>query len=147
MKKLLLSALIAFLPMTGMAATVLGIQAGVGSWEHDPSGSIKTDLDGASAGADLKSDLRLSEEKEGYYYFLVEHPVPIIPNFKYVNTKLTSSGAGAVNFDFDGVTYNTPVNTKIDLNQDDFILYYEVLDNVVSLDIGLNAKKLMVRLL
>ena len=141
MKKLLISAIIALLPISAMSATILGFQAGAGVWKHDPSGSIKTVLDGANAGADLKNDLRLSEEQEGYFYFIVEHPVPIIPNFKYVSTKLTSSGAGAVNFDFDGITYNTPVNTKIDLDQDDFILYYEVLDNVISLDIGLNAKK------
>lgn len=142
MKKLLISAIIALLPLSAMSATILGFQAGAGSWKHDPSGSIKTVVDGVSAGADLKNDLRLSEETEGYFYFIVEHPVPIIPNFKYVNTKLTSSGTGAVNFTFDGITYTNPVNTRTDLNQDDFILYYEVLDNVVSLDIGLNAKKI-----
>lgn len=142
MKKLLISAIIALLPISAMSATILGFQAGGGSWEHDPSGSIKTVLDGASAGADLKNDLGLSEESEGYVYFIVEHPVPIIPNFKYVSTKLTSSGSGVVNFTFDGTPYTAGVNTKIDLNQDDFILYYEVLDNVVSLDVGLNAKKI-----
>lgn len=142
MKKLLISAIIALLPLSAMSATILGFQAGAGVWKHDPGGSIKTVVDGNNAGADLKNDLRLSEEQEGYVYFIVEHPVPIIPNFKYVSTKLTSSGAGAVNFTFDGITYNTPVNTKVDLNQDDFILYYEVLDNVISLDIGLNAKKI-----
>lgn len=141
MKKLLISAIIALLPISAMSATILGFQAGAGVWEHDPSGSIKTVLDGNNAGADLKNDLGLSEEQEGYFYFIVEHPVPIIPNFKYVNTKLTSSGAGVVNFTFDGKPYTAGVNTKIDLNQDDFILYYEVLDNIISLDVGLNAKK------
>lgn len=141
MKKLLLGALVALLPLTGFSATVLGIQAGVGSWKHDPSGSIRTSADGVGISADLKNDLNLAEESEGYAYFVLEHPVPLIPNFKYVNTKLKSSGAGAVNFDFNGVTYNSAVNTTLDLSNTDYILYYEVLDNVVSFDIGLTAKK------
>lgn len=141
MKKLLLGALVALLPLTGFSATILGFQAGVGSWKHDPSGSIRTSSDGVGISADLKNDLNLAEESEGYAYFVLEHPVPLIPNFKYVNTKLKSSGAGAVNFDFNGVTYNSAVNTTLDLSNTDYILYYEVLDNVVSFDIGLNAKK------
>ena len=141
MKKLLLGAIFALLPLTGFSATILGFQAGVGSWKHDPSGSIRTSADGVGISADLKNDLNLAEESEGYAYFLVEHPVPLIPNFKYVNTKLKSSGAGAVNFDFNGTTYNSAVNTTLDLSNTDHILYYEVLDNVVSFDIGLNAKK------
>lgn len=141
MKKLLISAIIALLPLSAMSATVLGLQVGAGSWKHDPSGTINTDLDAASNTVDLKNDLNLTEESEGYAYFIVEHPVPLVPNFKYVNTKLTSAGTGAVNFTFDGVNYATPVNTKIDLSQSDFILYYEILDNIVSLDLGLNAKK------
>ncbi len=141
MKKLLLGALVALLPLTGFSATILGFQVGGGSWTHDPSGSIRTSADSVGVSADLKNDLKLSEESEGYAYLVLEHPVPLIPNFKYVNTKLSSSGAGAVNFDFNGTTYNSAVNTTLDLSNTDYILYYEVLDNVVSFDIGLNAKK------
>ncbi len=142
MKKLLLGAIFALLPLTGFSATILGIQAGGGSWKHDPSGSIRTSADGVGISADLKNDLNLAEESEGYAYFILEHPVPLIPNFKYVNTKLKSSGAGAINFDFNGTPYGAAgVNTTLDLSNTDHILYYEVLDNVVSFDIGLNAKK------
>ena len=142
MKKLLISAIIALLPISAMSATVLGFQAGAGSWKHDPSGTINTDVDAATNTVDLKNDLNLKEESEGYAYFIIEHPVPLVPNFKYVNTKLTSAGTGAVNFTFDGVNYSTAVNTKIDLTHSDFIFYYEILDNVVSFDLGLNAKKI-----
>lgn len=142
MKKLLLSALIAFLPMTGMTATILGFQAGVGTWKHDPSGPISTNLDGAGVTADLKNDLNLAEDSEGYTYFSIEHPVPLVPNFKYMNTKLTSAGAGAVNFTFNNIPYTSAVNTTLKLDQTDLILYYEILDNVVSFDVGINAKKI-----
>ena len=144
MKKLLLGALVALLPITGMSATVLGFQAGGGSWEHAPSGNITASEGGTGTSADLENDLNLSKKSEGYSYFILEHPIPVIPNFKYVDTKLTSSGSGKANvsFTFNNTTYNTSTDltTKLELNQTDAILYYEVLDNVVSLDLGLNGK-------
>lgn len=146
MKKILLGAAIALLPLTGFSATILGIQAGAGSWEHDPSGSITSSVGGVGTSADLKNDLQLSEESEGYAYFVLEHPIPLIPNFKFVNTKLSSGGTGSVtaDFTFNGtpITATTNVTTTLELNQSDYILYYEILDNVVSLDIGINAKKI-----
>lgn len=142
MKKIILAAIVASLPLSSMAATILGFQVGGGIWEHDPSGSISTDLDSAGVNADLKNDLKLQEKGEGYTYFAFEHPVPVIPNFKYVNTNLTTSGSGAAGFTFNSVPYTTAVDTNLDLTQTDYILYYEILDNVVSLDVGLNAKKI-----
>ena len=145
MKKIILSAIIALLPLTTMAATVLGFQVGGGSWKHAPSGSITSRVGGAGSSADLKDDLHLAEKSEGYTYAILEHPIPVIPNFKYVNTKLTTSGSGAVSttFDFNGTNYSasTNVTSSLQLNQTDYIFYYELLDNVVSLDLGINAKK------
>ena len=147
MKKLLLGAIVALLPLTGMTATILGFQAGGGTWKHATSGDITASDGGVGTSADLKNDLQLGDKTEGYSYFLIEHPVPIVPNLKYVNTKLTSSGSGnaTAQFDFNGTTYTTATNltTKLELNQTDTILYYEILDNdLVSFDIGLNAKSI-----
>ena len=144
MKKLLLGAAVALLPLTSMAATILGFQAGAGSWTHDPSGYISTDLDGVGVNANLKSDMNLAEKSEGYSYFAIEHPVPIIPNFKYVSTKLVATGTnGSASFTFDGTAYAGTVNSTFDLTQTDYIFYYEILDNdAVSFDVGLTAKKI-----
>ena len=147
MKKLLLGAAVALLPLTTMAATVLGIQAGAGSWKHDPSGSFTASVADISNSADLKNDLNLAEKSEGYSYFVIEHPVPLIPNLKYVNTKLSSSGAGTIasDFTFNGTPYTATnaVTSSFTLDQTDIILYYEILDNdLVSFDLGLNAKKI-----
>jgi len=145
MKKLLLGAFVALLPLTGFTATVFGFQAGAGTWAHDPSGDITASVNGAGTSADLKNDLQLGEKTEGYAYFVVEHPVPLIPNLKFVNTKLSSSGSGTANttFSFNGQSFNTtnPLATSLTLDQTDAILYYEILDNdLVSFDIGLTAK-------
>ncbi len=145
MKKLLLSAAIALLPVTGFTATVLGIQAGAGTWSQSPSGNITASIGGTGTSADLNNDLQLGKKSNGYFYFVLEHPVPLVPNIKFVNTKLSSSGSGSVttDFDFNGTTYTatTAVTTSLTLNQTDTILYYEILDNdLISFDIGLNAK-------
>lgn len=119
MKKLLLGAIIALLPLTSFAATILGFKAGIGNWSQSASGAtvsaIGTDiLDGA-------------KKDEGYTYFSVEHPVPLVPNFKYATVAVTTAG-------------NT-INTVLDLEQTDATFYYEILDNVVSLDLGITTRK------
>ena len=144
MKKLLLGAIVATLPFTTMADTILGFKVGAGSWTHDPSGSITSSVGGTGTSADLKNDLNLGKKSEGYTYFQIEHPVPLLPNFKYVKTALTTSGSGTAtsSFTFNGtpVTASSAVNSKLQLDQTDYILYYEILDNVVSFDLGINAK-------
>ncbi len=44
---------------------------------------------------------------------------------------------------FEGQTYNATetVRTTFDLSHDDIVLYYEILDNWINLDIGLDLKK------
>jgi outer membrane protein len=74
-------------------------------------------------------------DNEGAVQFSValEHPVPIIPNAKirYVNldSQTESSVVGQPNY-------------AVNLDHADFILYYEILDNVVDLDIGAGATTL-----
>ncbi len=145
MKKIILAAFVALLPLSSNADTILGVKIGAGSWGHDPSGNVSVSgSGGAGTSADLKNDLRLSDDDEGYAYFSLEHPVPLIPNIKVIKTGLTSNGSGNVttDFTFDGTLYSatTPVTTNLQLDQTDYILYYEVLDNVVSFDVGINAK-------
>ena len=147
MKKLLIIGIIALLPLTGMADTVFGFKFGAGSWTHDPSGNVAvTSSGGAGTSADLKEGLRLAEDSEGYTYFALEHPIPLVPNIKVMQTGLTTSGTGTstVSYTFNGDTVTagvTGVTTTLQLDQTDYILYYEILDNdFVSFDLGLNAK-------
>ncbi len=145
MKKILFGAFVALLPLTGFTATILGVQAGAGTWSQDPSGNITAAVGGTGTSADLKDDLNLAKKSNGYFYFVLEHPVPLVPNVKFVNTKLSTSGSGTVttDFDFNGTTYtaSTAVTSSLTMDQTDTVLYYEILDNdLISFDIGLNAK-------
>lgn len=145
MKKLCLTIALSTLPFASMAATILGFQVGTGNWDHSPSGTIRYQDGGTGTSADLVNDLGLTSESEGYVYALLEHPVPLVPNVKIMNTSLSTAGTGTVsaNFTFGGTVYtvNTPVTSNIRLDQTDYTLYYEILDNVVSFDVGLTLKE------
>lgn len=125
-------------------ADTLGFRVGAGSWDHEPSGTIRYDSGSVGTNADLKNDLNLQDDKEGYLYAIVEHPVPLIPNVKVMQTGLTSTGSGTINtsFTYGGQTYNASesITSELVLDHTDFTLFWQILDNVVSLDLGLTAK-------
>ncbi len=127
-------------------ADFIGLQIGGGGWNHDPSGDFRYKSGGSSASADLKNDLHMTDKTEGYYYISFEHPVPLLPNVRLMGTKLENGGSGQLSKEivFDGVTYPVTDNltSTLNLNQTDLTLYWELLDNVVSFDFGLNLKKL-----
>src|SRR5690606_18764663 len=65
-----------------------------------------------------------------------EHPVPYLPNIRLGQTNLTHDGFGVLHFL--GTDY--AFRGTIDLSHTDVTGYYEVLDNIVSLDLGLTAR-------
>lgn len=124
------------------AADVAGFEAGAALWRHDPNGWVEDD--DAGDRVDLDDDLRLDTENSGFFWVAIEHPVPTLPNLKLRYTPVEFSGSGTVSegFTLDGVTFNVNerVDSEADLGQADVIGYYEVLDNVLDLDLGLNVK-------
>jgi len=125
-------------------ADTIGMRFGAGIWDHDPSGYIRYQTTDSNNNADLKDDLNLADDKEGYFYAIVEHPVPLVPNVKVMRTGLTSNGSGTISSDFTygGQTYNqnASITSELVLDHTDVTLYWQLLDNVVSFDVGLVAK-------
>jgi outer membrane protein len=121
-------------------ADVAAVKFGIAGWDHEPTGSIRYQ----GTDTDLASDLNLSKDAEGFAWIAIEHPVPGLPNFKIRHTKLSSSGSGVLNssFTFGGTTFNVAenVNSQVKLNHTDLILYWELADNKVDFDIGINVK-------
>ena len=117
MKKQLLSVclpvVLAFTAYSASAATILGFDAGVYSWKSETSGSAGT-LD--ASGLDGTNTVT---------YFAFEHPIPIVPNVKIQMSDMTVAGAGT---------------DLIDLSHTDSTVYYEILDNFISIDVGLTAR-------
>lgn len=123
------------------ADTILGIYAGAGVWKTDFSGEIG---DTGQLSADLE-DLGLSDEQNTFYYVALEHPIPVIPNVRLqVNDiNLSEESTLTQSFVLDGTTYNVSedVVSDFDLSHTDATLYYEVLDNWITIDLGLTIRQ------
>ncbi|OTG64318.1 TIGR04219 family outer membrane beta-barrel protein [Acinetobacter silvestris] len=123
-------------------ADFIGLKGDISYWNvggtseinHKSSLSNNTGLDdlllNPYAGINSKLDLETKGTIQASVAF--EHPIPIIPNVKLKYTKLDTETKSNIEL----------AKTKIDLDHTDFILYYEILDNIVKADIGVGATKL-----
>jgi len=123
-------------------ADVLGFAVGAGVWNETPEGGIRKITE--TTDVSVKDDLFWTEESQGYLFATLEHPVPLLPNVRLNYLKLDHTGSGTPQggFDFDGIPFSGNVANEFSIEQTDLLLYYEVLDNVVSLDLGLNVRLL-----
>jgi outer membrane protein len=125
------------------SADVLSITIGGGVWNETPEGNIIQPSNAPTPSVDVEDNLFWSEESQGYLFATLEHPVPILPNVRLSYISLDHSGSGDTSFEFDGQIYSSPnVANDFTIEQTDLLLYYEVLDNIVSLDLGLNVRLL-----
>ena len=72
----------------------------------------------AEAGSYITND---GEDFNTYFGLAVEHPIPLIPNFRIQHQELEGKFGSA--------------NTKIDTSYNDYTLYYEFLDGLLWLDL------------
>jgi outer membrane protein len=139
--KLATCCVIAALP--GMAAAdILSFTIGGGVWNETPEGNIIKPSNAPTPTVDVKNNLFWDEESQGYIFATLEHPVPILPNVRLMYTSLDHAGSGTTGFTFEGTNYSGNVANAFTIDQTDLLLYWEVLDNVVSLDLGLNVRLL-----
>jgi outer membrane protein len=143
MKKLLSLTCATLLTLPAVSsADVLSFAIGGGIWQEDPSGYFRNVGAGDPTDVNVKDDLFWKEEDQGYWFATLEHPVPILPNVRIMGTKLEHSGSGTASFTINGETFTGEVSSTGTFDQTDITAYWEVLDNVVSLDLGLTAKLL-----
>ena len=141
MKKLLSLACATLLSVPTISiADTLSVAIGGGIWQADPSGYFRNASTGDPTDINVKDDLFWKEEDQGYLFITFEHPVPIVPNVRILATNLDYSGSGIASFTLNGQTFSGNVASEGSLDQTDVTAYWEVLDNVVSLDLGLNLK-------
>ena len=135
MKRNILLSLIASLAINANADT-LGLEVGAAYWNAQTSGNVE--YKGSSI--DLEKDLGYGDLNTNFIWASFEHPIPLIPNLKIQHTQIDDSSSKSANVTFDNKVYSGTVSSSIKLNQTDFILYYELLDNWVNLDLGINGK-------
>lgn len=106
-----------FLAGSAHADAIYGIYADIDYWHSSVSGSQASNQHSYNNKGQMMAAVSL------------EHPVPLIPNVRLRHTSLNADG-------------KQPVTHTLNASSTDAIAYYEILDNVVSLDLGLGAKRI-----
>ncbi len=145
-KKLLFSGLAAtvLFSTTLSAGVVLDAEVGIGSWKANPSGYASYD----DADVDVEDNFGLESSHNTYIYADINHFVPIIPNarIEQQELKMDASSMGS-SFKWNGNTIDIGSKTKLDLKQQDLLLYWGVpgikllTAGIVKVDFGLDIKK------
>lgn len=148
MKKSILSLAVATTLFSGVAnADFLGVEVGAGMWMPKTTGDFKY----SGTTMDLEDNLGYGDDESSTYtYIQFEHPVPVIPNVKLIQTNLEmdATKVNTVDVTFAGQTYSASntISTSLTLNQTDYILYYEFSEGLiipfVHLDGGIAIKNL-----
>jgi outer membrane protein len=121
-------------------ADFIGGELNVGYYNHAPSGTVQY----LGTPIDIENDLKWKDKGDLFLKAYFEHPLPILPNIKVGYTEFGHNGAGVISqgFTFAGQTYaiNSNIDSAFDLKMYDLTLYYELLDNWINLDAGVNVK-------
>jgi len=120
------------------ADTIFGLYGSAHIWQPELSGTIGQTGDAFDFSSEFSDDKGDSTS----VLVAVEHPVPLIPNVQLRATPLTWSGnSNSASGSLGGlITVSGQVEAEFDLTSLDGTLYYEVLDNWVSLDVGVTAR-------
>jgi outer membrane protein len=122
------------------ADTVVGVYAGIASWQQEAAGNLASGI----SDLDIEDDLGMDDETNNMFYIALEHPIPAFPNIRLQHADISLGGANALSrtIEFNGSSFTVAeqVATDIDLTQSDAVLYYELLDNYMTLDLGLAAR-------
>lgn len=125
---------------SAQAETLFGFYAGAGTWQQAFSGDVAS----GAEDVDLERDLDFDRERNNVLYAGLEHGVPVLPNVRVNHAKVAGDGRSVLTrtVEFRGETFSISedVASDIELTQSDAVLYYELLDNVVSLDLGIAAR-------
>ncbi|GAA3951275.1 TIGR04219 family outer membrane beta-barrel protein [Allohahella marinimesophila] len=118
-------------------ADILGLSLGASTWYTGITGDI------SSGGGDfqLEDELGFDDSFNFSGFAMFENPIPLIPNVRVQYSAVDQDGNGTVSAKvFDGVAISGRTSNNLQLNQADAIVFWELLDTVVHIDFGLQAK-------
>ena len=116
-------------------AEFIGLNLSASHWPSTTSSSFNnTDSDSL----DLIDDLDVDNPSQSSMTLILEHPISALPNIRYQGSQLNSE------LGVNGAAFNsgTRGSSTFDLSKDDIVLYYQLLDNWVDLNLGVDVKHL-----
>jgi len=134
-----------------LSADFLKAEAGAGIWYIKSTGEVRTKYDGNGLSTlELDNDLGLDSTISTYAWANFKHFIPVIPNARVEFTKFGTDATKVIpdweNKYFDGKKLKQAnVNSKLNLDQIDAILYYNLLDDTfyITFDVGVGVKYYM----
>ena len=122
------------------ADTIFGLYAGANLWKPEFSGTIGQETNNF----DFSSEFNQSDADSTSLYVAVEHFIPLVPNAMLRTTPIDWRGnSDAATGTLGGtINLNGDVDATVDIDMTDLTLYYEILDNWVSLDLGITARRM-----
>jgi outer membrane protein len=119
----------------------LGFQAGAGQWYINLEGDV-----GQNGSTTTLNDLGFEDETSNVLWAMLEHPIPILPNLRVMHSSIsaTETSTTSQRFTVGGIVIDAEVRvlTDMDLSHTDATLYYELLDNWVTFDLGVTARQM-----
>ncbi len=136
----MLAGALCLFPALSGADTIFGLHGSAHVWKPELGGSIGQTTDAF----DFSGEFSDNKGSSNSILIAVEHPIPLIPNVQVRQTPLTWTGTSdSASGTLGGlVTVSGEVEAALDISFLDGTLYYELLDNWVSLDLGLTARQL-----
>ena len=123
-------------------ADAVGLYMGAGGWAMEAEGYI-----GDQGATTTIEDLGLGEKQATLQLWAnLEHPVPILPNFRVAHSIVEADAYSTTSqqFQLGGFEFSAEIDTYSELSftYTDGTLYYELLDNYFSFDLGITVRYL-----
>jgi len=118
---------------TQASADFVGFHAGIVQWDQSWDGSLDT--------ADVGNNIDIDDDKGTGFYASIELPIPLLPNLKVQSTPMNAMGEVKSAFTYNGELTTAGADVDLQLDQQDVIFYNQVLDNWLSLDLGLALRR------
>ena len=100
---------------------------------------------GEPSSIDLVDDLALEDSQQSSMALILEHPIRALPNLRYSGFDLDFESRTSLDQDIslDGAGFTDPdqARSHLDLSQDDIVLYYQLVDSSIDLDLGVDLKR------
>ena len=132
---------ILWLAIGSAEAEFIGLDIGASHWGPGLNNNYNNP---ESRSIDLVDDLDLDNPSQSSMMLILEHPIKALPNIKYRGHELGSSNRLTLdsNINFNGQTFSSgnEVTSTYDLSHKDLVLYYQLLNNRLNLDLGVDLK-------
>jgi outer membrane protein len=123
--------------LSSAEADFVRVEMGGGLWNYDSSGTA-TYQNGLLYGQYTSKN---TSQSDVYFWMLVKHPLPIVPNVRFEYTKVQDSGYAKGEFEDFSVVFGE-ATAHYEFKEYDIIPYYNLLDNLMwtTVDLGVDIK-------